>query len=228
MDKLEAVIQETKDALHVIRPCHSCIFSNEGCTWCREKKININPNKTGCNEFMTNDDALRKIAELEYEKYCRQTRQRCLDLDIMGYTINAASIMLEKLDQKLEASYNEIKNKSEATVRSHDESKKNRERLRKAYAQMKACATDMRNIYNRYVEYFFTHQFTDETGVYNYKEADKNLANAGSISKVIKLFVDRAMDNDENAKKILDFMMSLEGSGVYDEKDFDSGLIKNY
>ena len=226
-NSLESVIDDTKETLNSIRPCYACIFSNDQCTWCREKQLNINPNMTGCKIFMTKEDAVRKIAEIEYEKFCKEVQQRCLDLDIMGYTINAASIMLEKLDQKLEASYAKLKNKNEDTVRNHNESKKNRERLRKAYLQMKAYATDMRNTYNKYVEYFFTHQFTDETGKYNCKEADKNLANAGTVSKVIKLFVDRALDNDENATKILNFMLSLQGSGIYDENDFNSGIIRN-
>jgi hypothetical protein len=91
---------------------------------------------------------------------------------------------------------------------------------------MKAHTTDMRNVYDRYIEYFFTYQFTDENGKYNGKEADKNLANSGIVSKVIKLFVDRALDNKENAGKIIDFMLSLQGSGIYDEHDLNAGIIR--
>lgn len=226
MNELEKAIQDTKDALHVIRPCHSCIFANEKCSWCREKKINIHPEKTGCETFMTNDDAIRKIAELEYEKYRKEFVKHQLDLDVICYAINAASIMLEKLDQKLTVNYEKRKGKTAESDRNHAESKRNRDRLRKAFLSMKANATDMRNTYNRYVEYFFTHQFTDEHGQYDFKEADKNLSNSGTITKVIKMFVDRAMDNDDNAIKIFEFMESLKGSGVYEAEDFNCGLIK--
>ena len=92
---------------------------------------------------------------------------------------------------------------------------------------MKCNAQDMRNTYDRYVEYFFNHQFTDDMGKYNGLESDKNLANSGIISKVIKIFVDRALDNEQNAKKMMDFMLSLQGSGVYDSSDFDKMMIKN-
>lgn len=226
MNELEFVINDTKETLNVIRPCHSCIFANDKCTWCREKKININPNKQGCETFMTNEDALRKIAELEYEKYQKDFKKNHLDLDTICYTINAASIMLEKLDQKLDKSYAEKKEITREMERNHNESKKNRDRLKKAFFSMKANIMDMRNTYNKYVEYFFTHQFTDEFGKYDWKEADKNLSNAGTITKVIKLFVDRALDNDENAVKMFEFMEALKGSGVYEEEDFNSGLIK--
>lgn len=148
-------------------------------------------------------------------------------MDIMGYTINAASIMLEKIDKELDDSYNSISEKTSESIKKHNESKRNRERLRKAYKEMKFNAIDMRNTFDRYIEYFFTHQFTEENGKYNGYEADKNLANSGVITKFIKMFVDRCLDNAENTKKILDFISSLPGSGYLSEHDFNNGIIRN-
>ena len=176
---------------------------------------------------MTDEEAVRKLAEIEFKKYCNEFAKMTLDMDVMGYTINAASMILEKIDKELERSYNSIKEKTDDSVKKHLDSKKNRDRLRKAYAQMRFNANDMRNTFDRYVEYFFTHQFTDEQGKYNVQESDKNLSNSGIITKVIKLFVDRALDNPENARLIVIFMLSLKGSGIYDEKDFDTGIIRN-
>ena len=73
---------------------------------------------------------------------------------------------------------------------------------------MKFSAMDMRNTFDRYVEYFFNYCFTDSMGNYGV-EADKNLFNSGVISKVVKLFVDRALDNSENSDKMIAYMMSL-------------------
>lgn len=224
---LEEAVRETVKVLDEMKPCRSCIFANEACDWCTENKIKIHPSQYGCRKYMTNEDAVRELAKIEHAKYCKELAKMTLDMDVMGYTINAASIMLEKIDKELERSYNSIKERTDESIKKHKESKKNRDRLRKAYAQMKFNAADMRNTFDRYVEYFFMHQFTDEHGKYNEIESDKNLSNSGVISKVIKVFVDRALDNEENAKKILEFMLSLEGSGVYDEHDFNSGIIRN-
>ena len=224
---LEEVIKETVSTLNELKQCHSCVFSNEHCNWCSENKIKIHPSQYGCRKYMTNEDAVRRLAEIEYEKYRKEIAKMVLDMNIMGYSINAASIMLEKIDKELERSYNSIKDKTEDSIKKHHESKRNRERLRKAYAQMKINAQDMRNTYDKYIEYFFAHQFIDEQGKYNGAESDKNLANSGVISKVIKVFVDRALDNEENANKIMDFMLSLQGSGIYDENDFNKMMIKN-
>lgn len=226
MMNVEEAVRETMQVLNEMKPCRACIYADPDCSWCTENKIKIHPSQYGCRKHITNEEAVRKLAEAEYQKYCSELARMTLDMDVMGYTINAASIMLEKIDGELERSYNSIQEKTEDSVKKHKESKKNRDRLRKAYAQMKFNAQDMRNTYDRYIEYFFTYQFTDENGKYNGIESDKNLANSGVVSKVIKLFVDRALDNNENAQKIIDFMLSLKGSGIYTEQDFDSGLIR--
>lgn len=225
-NKIEEVVKETVKALNELKPCKQCVYANEDCTWCSENKIKIAPYQYGCRKFMTNEDAVRKLAEIEHEKYCKELAKTTLELDIMGYTINAASIMLEKIDKDIERSYNAIKDPTDASLKNRENSKKNRDRLRKAYSQMKFSATDMRNTYDRYVEYFFTHQFTDDQGNYNGFESDKNLANSGVITKFIKLFVDRSLDNEENAQKILDFISSLPGSGYLSEHDFNNGIIR--
>lgn len=225
-NQIEEAIQETKKELNKLKPCKHCIYAANACTWCSKCGTKINPYQYGCRHFMTNEDAIRKIAEEEYKKYCAERAKATLELDIMGYTINAASIMLEKIDKDIERSYAAIKEPTDESLKNRAKSKQNRERLRKAFAQMKFNANDMRNTYDRYIEYFFTHQFTDEQGNYNGYESDKNLANSGVITKFIKMFVDRCLDNQENAEKILEYISSLPGSGYLSEHDFNNGIIR--
>jgi hypothetical protein len=224
---VEETVRETLRELDEKKPCHACIFANESCTWCRENKIKIHPSMYGCRKHMTNEQQVRRLAEIEHEKHRRELAKLTLDFDIMGYAINAASIILEKIDNDIERHYDSIEHKTKDNVKSHDESKTNRDRLQKAYRQMKFHAMDMRNVYDRYIEYFFTYQFTDENGKYNPVESDKNLSNSGIVAKFVKLFIDRCLDNEKNGKLILDYILSLKGSGVYDEEDFDKVMIKN-
>lgn len=207
------------------RECKTCVFSNDTCDWCMENKIKINSFMYGCPKYMTRQDAIRKHTEIICKEHSRDFAKTTLDMDTMGYTINAASIMLEKIDKKLEASYNSIKHPTTDEEKSHKESKKQRDRLLKAYSKMKFSAMDMRNAFNDYVEYFFTYQFTDEAGKYNEKESDKNLVNSGIIAKFVKVLVDRCLDNKENGELIMKYMLSLKGSGVYEEKDFNEMII---
>lgn len=223
---IKDVIEDTTQKLVTERLCRTCIFSNDTCDWCMENKIKLHKAQYGCNKHMTRQDAIRRQTEIEYEKYTKELSRLALDMDVMGYAINAASIMLEKLDNELEASYNSLENPTNADEKSHKESKKNRERLRKAYSKMKFNAMDMRNTFNDYVEYFFTYNFTDQHGNFNEKESDKNLVNSGIIAKFIKVFVDRCLDNKENGELIINYMLSLKGSGIYGDRDFNKVMIR--
>jgi hypothetical protein len=149
-----------------------------------------------------------------------------LELDIMSYEIGAAQQTLEKLDAELCASYNAIKDKDKECIDNHNESKKNRDRLDKAFRQLKAHAQDMRNTYNRYVEYFFNTLFTEENGKYNWKESDKNLVNTGVINTFVRVLVDKTLENGENAEAIMNFMLSLKGSGIYNDKQLGKFMIR--
>ena len=84
----------------------------------------------------------------------------------------------------------------------------------------------MRNTYNRYVEYFFNTLFTEENGKYNWKESDQNLVNTGVINTFVRVLVDKTLENGENAEAIMDFMLSLKGSGIYDEKQIGKFMIR--
>ena len=53
-NKIEEAVRETVKALDQIKPCKSCVFANEDCTWCSENKIKINPSQYGCRKYMTN------------------------------------------------------------------------------------------------------------------------------------------------------------------------------
>ena len=224
--QLDDVVKATIKVLDEKKQCHSCIHSNPTCTWCTENKINIHPCQYGCRKHITNKEAVIRLAKIEHAKYCKEMAKMTLDMDIIGYAINAASIMLEKVDKELERQYESVKEKDDETEKQFGESKKKRERLRKAFAQMKFNAMDMRNTFDRYIEYFFNYNFTNSDGTYDSIESDKHLFNSGVVSKVLKIFVDRALDNPENSDKMIAYMMSLKGSGVYDEQDFNNGIIR--
>lgn len=223
---INSVMNDVTEKLLTERQCRTCIFSNDPCTWCMENKIKLNPSQYGCNKHKTRQEEIRMQTELEIAKYTRDLARITLDMDTMGYTINAASIMLEKLDMELEETYKAIKQRTKEEEKKHDVSKKNRERLIKAYNKMRFNIMDMRNTFDDYVERFFIYQFTDEHGKYNEKESDKNLVNSGIVAKFVKILIDRCLDNKENGELILNFMLSLKGSGVYTEADFNKVMIK--
>lgn len=225
-EQFDEVMKDAKKVIAELKPCKLCIHSNEACDWCHENKMPIHPHQYGCRKHMTNEEALEKITREEFEKHSAQLRRMQLELDIMGYEIGAASQTLEKIDAELCQSYNAIKVKDEACIKNHKESKKNRDRLAKAYKELQFKAQDIRNIYDRYVEYFFNTLYTEEDGTYNWRENEKSLVNTGVINSFVRVLVDKTLDNAENANKIMQFMLSLKGCGVYEDEHVEKFMIR--
>ena len=225
-EAIEGLIDETKKRANELKPCCTCVFSNEPCTWCFENKIPIHKAKYGCAKHINNDELIRKQTEEQYKKSLATQQRLLLELDIMSYEIGAAQQTLEKLDAELQASYSKIEKPDRETEINHKESKQRRAKLGKAFAQLKAYAQDMRNTYNKYVEYYFDTLFGDENGKYDWKESDKYLSNMGVINQFVRVLVDRTLENGENADAIMNFMLSLKGSGIYDSRQVGKFKIR--
>lgn len=226
MNEIQEGIEKAQEVLMKEKPCKACVFSNSDCTWCLENKIPITPYTRGCHKFLTDQMAARKIAEEEFEKCQKNSMRQMLNMDVMAYLIAGASIVLEKIDKEMEDSYESIINKDDDTIRNHQERKKNRNYLRKAFLAMKFNAQDMRNNYDKYVEHYFNVIFSNEDNTYNFKESDKNLSNAGVVTSFVKLLVDCILENADNANAIMEFMKSLPRAGILDERDFGQTIIR--
>ena len=218
-------IEQTKEVLAMERPCRACVFSNESCDWCMENKIPINRYMRGCRKFMTNEEAVRKVAEAEQERQRVVMTKMYFEMDIMGYLANAASLILEKIDKRLDAS---IEDPGTTSTERENRQKRSlrRKKLLKAYKEIKFKVQDIRSVFENYVEFYFNSIFEEKNGGYDFKESDKNLANSGVIAFINCLMIDKILDNGDNANKILEFLNSLEGANILDENDYGSFLIK--
>lgn len=226
-EQYETVLQDVKEKITQLKPCRLCVYSNEECTWCSANNVAImSPLQYGCIKHTTNEEYLEKITREEFEKNQKTLQRLQLELDIMGYEIAAASQTLEKIDAELNQSYNSIKDKDDECIKNHKESKKNRDRLAKAYKELQFKAQDMRSIYDRYVEYFFNTIYSEDDGTFNWKESEKSLVNTGVINSFVRVLVDKTLNNGDNANKIMDFMQSLKGCGIYDDKQVGKFMIR--
>lgn len=221
------VAQETNR----LKPCKSCIFANESCTWCIELKKEIKPWNYGCYKHMTNQQALRKIAEEEYQKNVKEVTRRFFEMDIISYLIEAASQSLEKLDAEFVEEHEQAMKAADAKANNNELEKKyqkkksNRDKLAKGFSEMKYHAQNFRSSYEKYITHFFNTLFAEEEG-YNVKEYQKVSSNAGVINLIVHEYCDKSLDNADNANSILQHMMNLKGSGIYDDYHKGKFLIR--
>lgn len=231
--QIENTIDEVKDALYVLRRCKDCVFANEACTWCACIKKDIKPYSyaAGCKHYMTNEAAVRKLAEEQYRKDEVTATRRFFDMDIISYMIEASSQSLEKLDKELLEDHKRAMKLADAKANNNEREKKfkkkqdNRKKLMDGFAEMKYHAQNFRSAYEKYVVHFFNTLFEDKDG-YDFKEHQKVSSNAGVINLVVREFCDKSLNNADNANAMLQFMQSLKGSGIYDDYQKEKYLIK--
>jgi hypothetical protein len=230
-EQFEQACDSARSENNRLKPCKSCIFANEPCTWCMELKKEIKPWNYGCFRHITNQEALRQIAEEEYRRNIKDMTRRYFDMDIISYLVEAASQSLEKLDAEIVADHEEAMKAADAKANNNEREKKfrkkkdNRNKLLKGFAEMKYHAQNFRSAYDKYVVHFFNSLFEEEEG-YNFKEHQKVSCNAGVINLIVREFCDKSLDSSENANAIFNFMSGLKGSGIYDDYHKNKFLIK--
>lgn len=231
--QIEKTINEVKSTLNQLKRCSDCVFSNENCTWCQclKKEIFSYSYGTGCKNYMTNEEAVRKLAEEEYKKDAAVAARRFFDMDIISYLIEASSQSLEKLDKELLEDHVRAMKAADAKSNNNEREKRfkkkqdNRKKLQAGFAEMKYHAQNFRSAYEKYIVHFFNTLFEDKDG-YDFKEHQKVSSNAGVINLVVREFCDKSLDNAANANAMLQYMQSLKGSGIYDDYQKTKYLIK--
>lgn len=230
-EQFEKACSDVAQENNRLKPCKSCIFANESCTWCIELKKEIKPWNYGCHKHMTNQQALRKIAEEEYRRNVKDTTRRFFEMDIISYLIEAASQSLEKLDAEFIAEHEKAMKMSDAKANNNEREKKfqkkknNRDKLAKGFSEMKYHAQNFRSAYEQYITHFYNTMFAEEEG-YNVKEHQKVSSNAGVINLIVREYCDKSLDSADNANSILQHMQSLKGSGIYDDYHKAKFLIR--
>jgi hypothetical protein len=227
MDAVKAVadFKERQDGNEKLKPCKICARANDTCTEC-ELGFSIRPSSYGCRFFINDEDRLLEIAKAQLELEQQKKTKIYFKMDAMGYLIDAASCVLEHIEEDVDRDYSSVKIKDAETILSHKESKKNMGYLYKGYKEMKFGLSDTRNAYNRYIQRYFDTLFTKEDGKYNAVEYDKHGYNVGYISAFVHLFLEKTLASKENAEKILNFMNGLEGLDILSEIDIKRLLVK--
>jgi Mg2+ and Co2+ transporter CorA len=212
------LLEEAKDAIRADKMCKACVFSDEVCRRCILHNKNINSAMYGCKDHLTNSQYLDRIAEEQLEMEKKQMAKRYLAMDLMTYFIQGSMLILEKMDREQKAIFDSIEYPTEDDKQRYTKKKDKREKLRKGYVAMKCAAQDLRNAYNKYVQYYLDTLYNDKDG-YDYKESDKSLVNAGYITAISAGILNKVMDSEENLNALMNFVFSLKGVDIMNKQE---------
>ena len=210
-----------------LQPCQLCMHFDPVKKWCRHYQQAKQLYNYGSNCFITNEIALKALLLQERKRsiYRKAVLQR--KMDIMEALINGADLVRDDILDMITKDYERLDIKTKTDDETYRRSKKNLDRLAKAYAKMKAALQDIESEYKNYCEYWHQFMFADEFGCYN-KEYDKYKGNAGFLTYSFFVMDDAMYESEESVEVFINFLNGLprKRKSPMEQNDLKRYLIK--
>ena len=229
MRDIEIEIKEVKQELDkgVLHRHSFCAWYDPDTKMCRCKRMKITTvYAPHCNDYITAEQALRKVANEDREAARIKLMQIQFLFDIMAHLINAAMIVAEDADAELKAMWEEVENHSTAKERINAEYARNRKRLIDAYKKMKYYMQNIDSEYRNYIEHYLNRLFTEEDGTYNVKEWQQYSVSGGVMAALASEFCEVSLENLDNANAVFQFMGGLKRAGILSKGQTQKYLVK--
>lgn len=230
MRNIETDIKEVKEGLNnkELLPKHEyCVHFIPETKECMCKKMKVTTVYAPyCKEYLTSETALRKLAETERQKEVDGLIQKQFKLDIMAHLVNAAMIIIEDLNAELNESWEKVKNHTSEEERTNAEYKRNRKKLIDAHKKMRYYIQNIDSEYRNYIEYYLNRIFTNTDGTYNVTEWQQFSISGGVMAALAAEFCEVALDNNDNANAVFEFIGGLKRVGILDRSKTQRYLVK--
>lgn len=210
-----------------LQPCQLCMHFDPVKKWCRHYQQAKQLYNYGSNCFITNEIALKALLLQERKRSLHRKAVLQKKMDVMEALINGADLVRSDILDMLEKDYKRLDIKAPSDDEVYKRSKKNLERLRKAYITMKALCQDIELQYKRYCEYWHQFMFEDENGCYSL-EYDKYKSNAGFLTYSFFIMDDALYESQETVEVFVNFLNNLprKRKSPMEQDDLKRYLIK--
>lgn len=210
-----------------LQPCQMCIHFDPEKKWCRHYKQPKQIYNYGSNCFVTNEVKLRALLLQERKRSIKRKAVFQRKLDIMEALINGADLVRDDLLSMLEMDYKRLDIKAKTDDETYRKSKKNLDRLAKAYAKMKVSMQNIESEYRNYCEYWHQFMFADESGCWD-REYDKYKSNAGFLTYSFFVMDDAMYESEETVDTFINFLNGLprKRKSAMEQEDLKRYLIK--
>ena len=233
MRSIELEIQEVKEELNnskILQQHSFCVHYDAKTKTCMCKNMKVNSvYAPHCKEYITSEQALRKLAEAERQQAVEKFMQMQFKIDIMTHLINAAMIMITDVDKELKESWDKVEKRTPHTPeeeRTNAEYVRNRKKLTDAYKKMKYYIQNIDSEYRNYIEHYLNRIFTNKDGTYNVKEWQQYSISGGVMAALAAEFCEVALDNNDNANAVFQFIGGLKRCGILHKRDTEKYLIR--
>lgn len=98
--EVNRIVELTKNIIKSEKMCKTCVYSNEPCTWCALHDKATNRAKYGCNDHMTDNQYMDKIAQEQAEYRRKEAAIDFLDIELASYLLQGADIIMTKIGKE--------------------------------------------------------------------------------------------------------------------------------
>ena len=203
-----------------LRPCRMCYKYED----CLKRKRNT-ALYYGGSCFVTNEQLLRALILQDRARSRRQQMKVQEKLDVMNIMVSGADMIRDDIWDMIEAEYKRLEIKAKTDDATYEKNKRNSERLRKCYLQMKRSMQDFESQYRQFIGYWNAQMFEDGNGSWS-PEFDKHTHNVGFLTYMMFVICEKLYMSEQNAERFIDFLNSMEGKDIWEEKDLKRYLIK--
>ena len=210
-----------------LQPCPLCMHYDEEKKWCKYTKKARQSYHYGSACFITNEIKLKALLLQERKRSIQRKAVLQRKMDIMEALINAADLVRDDIQEMIETDYARLDIKAKTDDAVYQKSKKNMDRLQKAYSRMKVACQNIESEYRNYCEYWHQFMFADERGVFS-REYDKYKSNAGFLAYSFFLMDDAMFESEANVSTFIDFLNGLprKRKSPMEQADLKKYLIK--
>lgn len=230
MRSIELEIKEVKEELNnskILQQHSFCVHYDAKTKTCMCKNMKVNSvYAPHCKDYITSDQALIKLAEAERQEAVNTLTRMQFKIDIVTHLINAAMVIIQDVDKELEVRWNEVKNHTPEEEKKNAEYKRNRKKLADAYKRMKYYMQNIDSEYRNYMEHYLNRIFTNEDGTYNVKDWQQFSISGGVMAALAAEFCEVALDNNDNANAVFQFIGGLKRCGILQKRDTEKYLIR--
>lgn len=210
-----------------LQPCALCMNFDPERHWCEKYQQEKHSYNYGTNCFITNEIALKALLLQERKRSIRRKAVLLRKMDIMEALINGADLVRDDIQDMLEKDYARLDIKAKNDDAVYQKSKRNLDRLRKAYAKMREACRDIESEYKNYCEYWHQFMFADEFGCFD-REYDKYKSNAGFLTYSFFVMDDAMYESEETVETFINILNSLprKKKSAMEQEDLKRYLIK--
>lgn len=206
-----------------LKRCKSCFHRDHGKKVCALLGVPAPDYMYGCRHYITDEahviQQTRKRMQEDAEKTKKEDSEQNWRLTLALDCLNAGLRFLFDFETHAQKHYEIAKKRGhDDDAKFHKKEVKHMKDMEFQYNKMIEGVEQARKYYDLYISPQLAKVFKDENGVFCERSYTDHESDGCTVANIVREWADKTAGNEDNQKKIFEFMDSLEGAGIFSEQ----------